>query len=180
MTKTLKSKGNNLKVGNNTLYNGNISIGGGAKVVFGKYCAIGPGLTIRPSNHNYNLPSIQVTFYYKNFKEGYPGGISNGPVIIGNDVWFGDHVIILGGVKVGDGVCIGAGSIVTKDLPNYAIAAGVPAKVIKYRYSEEMIKFLLKLKWWDWSKEKIKRNEKFFMTDLNKLGSVEKIKNLIK
>lgn len=78
------------------------------------------------------------------------------PVTIGNDVWIGCDVTILDGVKIGDGAIIGAGAIVTKDIPPYAIAAGAPAKVIRYRFDEQTIKELLELKWWDLDEEIIK------------------------
>ena len=69
--------------------------------------------------------------------------------VIGNDVWIGDRVIIKRGVTVCDGAVIGAGAIVTKDVPPYAVVAGVPAKVIKYRFDEDTIRDLLEIKWWD-------------------------------
>ncbi len=70
---------------------------------------------------------------------------------IGNDVWIGSHAMVLGGVKVGDGAVIGAGAVVTKDVPPYAIVGGVPAKIIKYRFSQDIIDRLLILKWWSFS-----------------------------
>lgn len=69
--------------------------------------------------------------------------------IIGNDVWIGDRAIVKQGVTVGDGAVIGAGAIVTKDVPPYAVVAGVPAKIIKYRFDEDTIRELLEIKWWD-------------------------------
>jgi acetyltransferase-like isoleucine patch superfamily enzyme len=180
MIQNLLSREPNLVVGENTLYNGEIHIEGKGKVTFGKYCAIGNNLKIISSNHNYNLPALQMTLYIKNFKRGYPGSLIKGPVTIGNDVWFEDDVIVLSGVTIGDGACIGAGSIVTKDVLPYSIAAGVPAKLIKYRFGKKIIEFLLELKWWDWSKDKIKLNEEFFMTDLNKIKSVSEVRKIIR
>lgn len=83
-------------------------------------------------------------------------------VIIGNDVWFGTGAIILSGVKIGDGSIIGAGAVVTRDVPPYAIAVGVPAKVSRYRFSQSQIENLLKIAWWNWSLEKIKANIECF------------------
>lgn len=86
----------------------------------------------------------------------------NPPVIIGNDVWIGANVVILPGVTIGNGAIIAAGAVVSKDVPDYAIVGGVPAKVIKYRFSPEVIKGLLKIKWWDWEMDEIERNISLF------------------
>ena len=77
---------------------------------------------------------------------------------ISNDVWIGYEAVILAGVTIGDGAIIGARAVVTKDVPPYTIVGGVPAAPIRTRFSEETVPALLKLKWWDWSKEKIARN----------------------
>lgn len=80
--------------------------------------------------------------------------------IIGNDVWIGNDVRIIGGIKVGTGAIIGLGAVVTKDVPDYAIVGGVPAKVIRYRFEEDQIKKILDSRWWEkdenWIKEHIK------------------------
>jgi hypothetical protein len=68
---------------------------------------------------------------------------------IGNDVWTGHNVNIMAGVSVGDGAIVGAGSVVTKDVPPFAIVAGVPARVVRMRFSEAIIERLLRVKWWD-------------------------------
>ncbi len=88
-------------------------------------------------------------------------------------------MIILSGVDIGHGACVAAGAVVTKSVPPYAIVAGVPAKVIKYRFSEQIIAYLLELKWWDWSDEKIKRNGAFFASDLSTFKNVHELKSLI-
>ncbi len=80
------------------------------------------------------------------------------PTIVGNDVWIGQDVVIKGGVKIGNGAVIGARSVVTKDIPPYAVAAGAPAKVIKYRFEQEKMDLLQKLQWWNWDTEKIYQN----------------------
>jgi len=67
-------------------------------------------------------------------------------------------VTILSGVKIGDGAVLGAGAVVTKDIPSYAIVVGNPGRIIKYRFSPETIQKLLKIQWWNWSKEKIQKN----------------------
>lgn len=81
--------------------------------------------------------------------------IDKGPIIIGNDVWIGTSAIVLPGVTIGDGAQIGAGAVVTKDIPPYAVAVGVPAIVKKYRFSQEQIKRLLEIQWWNWPREQI-------------------------
>ena len=86
----------------------------------------------------------------------------NNPVTIGNDVWIGANVCILPGISIGDGAVLAAGAVITKDVPPYAIVGGVPAKVIKYRFSEDIIKKLLKIKWWNWEEEKVKKNKDLF------------------
>lgn len=92
---------------------------------------------------------------------------TNYRAVIGNDVWICSNVIILGGITIGDGAIIAAGSVVTKDVPPYAIVGGVPARVIRYRFSDEEIKKLLDMKWWYWSEEKIRDNYPMFV-DNNK------------
>ena len=79
------------------------------------------------------------------------------PVRIGNDVWIGLNAVVMDGVTIGDGAVIGAGAVVTKDIPPYAIAVGVPARVIKYRFEPEIIARLLKTRWWDRPPEVIER-----------------------
>ena len=83
---------------------------------------------------------------------------NKGNIVVGNDVWIGYEAVILAGVTIGDGAIIGARAVVTKDVPPYTIVGGVPAKPIRKRFNEETIDTLLKLKWWDWSKERISKN----------------------
>lgn len=110
-----------------------------SKIYIGKYCAIGDGLKIITLNHDYNYPAIQGTFYKNNFNLQHPGEIktppnkerTKGDVIIGNDIWIGNDVFISSGVKIGDGCCIGAKSVVTKDLEPYSICVGQPCREVK-------------------------------------------------
>lgn len=85
--------------------------------------------------------------------DGYPS--SKGDICVGSDVWIGHGALILSGVTIGDGAIIGAGSVVVSDVPAYGIAAGNPARVIRYRVSEEVRTSLSRIAWWEWSQEKI-------------------------
>ncbi len=80
---------------------------------------------------------------------------NKGDIVIGNDVWIGYEAVILAGVTIGDGAVIGTRAVVTKDVPPYTIVGGIPAKPIRKRFSKETINALLKIKWWDWPKERI-------------------------
>lgn len=83
---------------------------------------------------------------------------------IGNDVWLGRNVVITNGANVGNGVIAGAGAIITKDVPDYAVVGGIPAKIIRYRYSKEQIDALNKIQWWNWSDDEIReRYDDFYL-----------------
>lgn len=114
--------------------------------IIGKYCSIGQRCSIGGWEHDYKKFSTNPRIYREIFGESYSDQVQQ--VVIGNDVWIGDNAIILKG-NIGDGVIIGAGAVVTKDVPPYAIVVGNPAHIIKYRFDEETIKKLLDSKWWD-------------------------------
>lgn len=135
----------------------------------GKFTSIGPNVKIICGNHNYkfvsNYPfkSIWNTFWKP--LDDIDDHIYNGVTYIGNDVWIGHSVIIKGGINISDGAVIAAGSVVTKDVPPYAIVGGSPAKILKYRFEKEQIQKLLKIKWWEWSDEKINENLEQIMSE---------------
>ena len=87
-------------------------------------------------------------------KMGHPS--CKGNIDIGNDVWIGAKSTIMSGVKIGDGAVIGARTMVTKDVPPYSIVVGNPGRIIKYRFNEDQVQKLLKIKWWDWTEDRIK------------------------
>lgn len=93
---------------------------------------------------------------------------NKGDIIIGNDVWIGYEAVVLAGVTIGDGAVIGTRAVVTKDVPPYTIVGGVPAKPIRKRFTQETIDFLLKIKWWNWSEERIRQH----ITDMQ-TGNIE-------
>lgn len=127
----------------------------------GKFCSIGNNVLINPWQHPLNLISSSPKLYRNILKWG---GYIDTPkqTVIGNDVWIGSGSCILDNITIGDGAVIGANSVVTKDVPPYAICVGNPAKIIKYRFDDTKIKQLLDEKWWNWDDEKIRINEHIF------------------
>lgn len=136
----------------------------------GAFCSINPTAQIGSTNHPLHLVSSHPMLYdCINFdfidslkKESLKNISKQKKIKIGNDVWIGTNAIILPSVTIGDGAVIGAGAVVTKDVPPYAIVGGVPAKILKYRFEDSVIEKLLRIKWWEWSDEKIKKNIEYF------------------
>ena len=96
------------------------------------------------------------------FEGALNGYRAAGDTVIGNDVWIGRRSIILSGITIGDGAVIAAGSVVTKDVPAYAVVGGNPARIIKNRFDDDTIAGLLEIQWWDWPMEKLKSEQKAF------------------
>jgi len=119
----------------------------------GRYCSIGDDCIIGPAQHPVDWLST-TSFPYIDNAFGLGLNTLDFPVIqplqIGNDVWVGARVCIMGGIKVQHGAIVAMGAVVTKDVPPYAIVGGTPAKVIKYRFSEKLIERLLTYKWWQY------------------------------
>jgi acetyltransferase-like isoleucine patch superfamily enzyme len=136
-----------------------------ANTTVGNFTAIGRDTTIGLGQHPLNYISTQNIFYKKNkLNNNWAQHIdfSSKPIMIGNDVWIGVESLIMDGVKIGDGAVIGARSVVTKDVPPYAIVVGQPAKIIKYRFENDVIERLLEIKWWNFSDEEISDKIYFF------------------
>ncbi len=143
----------------------------------GSFCSFASGVTIAQTHYmgvtthqflfsSWRYPELDKMMPHQKQKEIFNNHIASKKTKIGNDVWIGQNAVIMAGVKIGDGAVIGSGAVVTKDIPDYAIAVGVPAKVIKYRFTEEQIKALKKIKWWDWADEQIaERYDDFFHID---------------
>lgn len=125
----------------------------------GSFCSIGPNIEIGFGRHPTSMVSTYPSFYQAHDYSKADFGISRefepfATVNIGNDVWIGAHCLILDGATIGDGAIIGAGAVVVGDIPAYTLAGGVPAKVIRQRFTDEQIAFLKQLEWWhrdlDW------------------------------
>jgi len=176
-----KLNGNNIIYGGNMLENCTVgeytyfagSNGGGIVSHFtntniGKFCSIATNVEAITTTHHLHAVSTYPFFTQKRsffeFKPKYQD-LLHQKIIIGNDVWIGANVTILGGVEIGNGAVIGAGAVVTKDIEPYAVAVGVPAKIIKYRFSPDKIKKLQKIKWWDLPKEKLDLYTKTLITE---------------
>ena len=130
----------------------------------GKFCSIARNVDIGGFDHDYRKVTTMPAFRFRQMLSGTkPATHHEELCLIGNDVWIAAGVNILHSVRIGSGAVIGAGSVVTHDVPAYAVAVGVPARVIKYRFPEEYIAELESIKWWDWPLEVIIRNIDFLM-----------------
>ena len=146
----------------------------------GAFCSISWNVTIGGANHDYSRIA-QHSFLYHASDTLRPAGCESSydrfsqPVIVGNDVWIAAGAVVTRGVTIGDGSVVGANAVVTHDIPPYAVVTGAPAKVIKYRFEEEIIKELLRLQWWNWSEEKI--NKHFLI--LSERSTLEQLKGIL-
>lgn len=158
--------GKEISIGDGTNVHGECRfVLGDAVLNVGKFCAISNRVSIWGIDHNTSLASLQAKFYHNVLGVEYDF-VTKGEMSIGNDVLIGQGAIILPGVRVGDGAVVGAGSVVTKDVPSYSIVAGVPARLIKYRFSQEIACLLKQLQWWNWSIDEIRKNRDFFKLNL--------------
>lgn len=148
-----------------------------ANTKIGSFCSIASYCAIGGGAHPLGMVSTSPVFYRgKNIFHHNFSTLEaeiNKPVTIGNDVWIGEGVFINDGIVIGDGAIIGAHSVITKDVPAYAVVAGTPAKVIRYRFSDDQIQKLLELKWWEWSEERLLKDGYKFISIDRILGEVE-------
>lgn len=177
------------KIHRHVVFNGHIGycsyIGENSSIhgKIGRFTSIAPFCTILPGIHPTTYPYATTSpVFYSNLGQcgiSYASGqkfnefkwadIKNKyAVVIGNDVWIQGRVMIMSGVTIGDGAIILSGAIVTKDVPPYAIVGGIPAKIMKYRYKEEDIDFLLKYQWWNKGENWWKENSEILL-DIDKL-----------
>lgn len=170
----------------NSVINPKASVGNGAQIVnstigrysyvydsmvistdVGNFCSIGAGCSIGGGSHPTDWVSTSPVFYsgrnclHKNFTNEQYKEYSK--TIIGNDVWIGSKCLIKGGITIGDGAIIGMGSVVTHDVEPYSIVAGNPAKLIRYRFNQQIILKMLEIKWWEFNDEKLKSFASYFI-----------------
>ena len=180
-------------VGNNTFFVGNMGYGTymgdycEVSADIGRYCSIGRNVrTVQGFHPTSEWVSTHPAFYSTEKQAGfsyveqrkyaevrYADKANKLAVKIGNDTWIGDNVIILAGVSIGDGAIIATGAVVTKDVSPYSVVGGIPAKVIKYRFTEDTIRKLLDIQWWNksetWIKDHIDsfKNAEEFLMEIN-------------
>jgi acetyltransferase-like isoleucine patch superfamily enzyme len=144
-----------------------------AKLNIGKFCSIAANVTVVLGNHR---TDGVTTYPFATMKKFWPAmssvdfndHVTKGDVNIGNDVWIGCGATILSGIKIGDGVVVAANSMVTKDLPDYSICGGNPARIIRYRHSPESISALLGIRWWEWSDSIVNERSPDIMGDVDR------------
>lgn len=136
----------------------------GDRLIIGKFCAIAKGVEFIMNGANHRMNSV-TTYQFNILGGGWEKSAPRidelplkGDTVIGNDVWIGQNVTLLPGVHIGDGCIIGANSVVAKDIPPFSVAVGNPCEVKRKRFDDELIEYLLELKWWDKSPDWISKN----------------------
>lgn len=136
----------------------------GDRLIIGKFCAIAKGIEFIMNGANHRMCSV-TTYPFNIMGSGWESATPapedlplKGDTVVGNDVWIGQNVTVLPGVHIGDGAIIAANAVVAKDVPAYHVAGGNPCRIIRKRFDDDLIDYLLELKWWDWPAEKIFRN----------------------
>ena len=137
----------------------------GDRLIIGRFCAIAEGARFIMNGANHAMSGIS-TYPFNIFGQGWEQGFDpatwekelRGDTVIGNDVWIGMEAVVMPGVRIGNGAIVAARAVVSRDVPDYAVVAGNPARVVKLRFGLDTITRLLALAWWDWSADKITRN----------------------
>lgn len=165
---------NNCKIGRYSYINDYSTIN---NLTIGNFCSIGPNFKVGIGIHPINFISTSPAFYTKDSGLGFSFSKENTfasykDTIIGSDVWIGANVFISEGIVIGDGAIIGSGAVITKDVPPYGIVVGIPGKVMKYRFDELTIAYLLKLRWWEKDDNWLMLNSEFFSQKPNDITKI--------
>lgn len=173
-------------------YGSYISYNSEISAIVGRFTSIGPNCIVFGGRHAYTYPFVSTCPMFfslrkqngetftkeQRFKElNYIDEYRKICVKIGNDCWIGQDVKIVSGVTIGDGAIVLAGAVVTKDIPPYSIVGGVPARILKYRYSDKDIQILLTIKWWNWDINLIKEKSDLFCNIENFKKYIEQLNN---
>ena len=172
--------------GRESFHNGGLRILGRQPIEIGSYCAFGREIMLVTENHDTNYLAVQGLVYRRLWSIAHPGVTrtppsptrTKGGIVIGSDVWIGDRSIVMSGVTIGHGACVGANSVVTKDVEPYAVVVGAPARPIRRRVDAEVADILLDARWWEWPESKIAAHRELFTTDLNEIGA-ERVRELL-
>ncbi|MEC7839082.1 MAG: type B chloramphenicol O-acetyltransferase [Chlamydiota bacterium] len=140
------------------------------QLIIGSFCSIGSGVSfIMAGNQGHRMGWVSTfPFFYAGeecMQEAYDGYQGAGNTVVGHDVWIGAEAMIMPGIKIGNGAVIGARSVITKDVDDYTIVAGNPAKQIRKRFSDDQIKRLLEMSWWDWSEDQLAHSMKLLCSE---------------
>lgn len=146
----------------------------GGEISVGGFTPVGRRTSFQAIDHSTYRPSTQWKFYAEVLDERLEMD-SKGPIRVGSDVWIGMDTTVLSGVEIGHGAVVGAGAVVTEDVEPYAIVAGVPAEHRGWRFDERTREQLLDIAWWEWGEDRMRRNERFFTTDLREIADVRDV-----
>lgn len=152
----------------------------GERLEIGNYVSIAPGVQFL-LGVNHQIHTFTTFPLYSRFVKRSPiDAVNKGPLVIEDEVWIGTDAILFSGVRVGKGAIISAGAVVTKDVPPYAIYGGTPAKLIKYRFSEDIINELMTIYLKDMPIDWIKENIDTLYQEIKSVEDVKRIKSLLK
>ena len=167
-----------LVLGRGARINGPVTVRGKGALFVGNFAAIGDGLRVITSNHDTHGPNMQVMLQRRLGFRSILGEAQD--VTIGPATWIGDRVLILPNCSIGAGCIVGGGAVLPgKHFPPFSVIVGNPARVVKKRFSSEVIETLTEIAWWSWSEERMQRNREFFELNLQNVTDHTQVKGLI-